>query len=41
MYHEKDRISWENVFKHPILAKNIQKLVPIHVELDHATNPLY
>ncbi|EGR29139.1 protein kinase domain protein [Ichthyophthirius multifiliis] len=41
MYNEKDRVSWEKIFKHPILNKNIQKLVPLDVELDHANNPLY
>jgi len=40
MFHEKDRISWEEIFKHSILSKNAAKKL-VEIEPSNATNPLY
>ena len=40
MFHEKDRISWDEIFKHSILSKNTAKKL-VEIEPSNATNPLY
>ncbi|KAL4451137.1 hypothetical protein ABPG74_021459 [Tetrahymena malaccensis] len=41
MYNEKDRISWDEIFNHPILQKHLQKKVVENVQIEPSTNPLY
>lgn len=40
MYNEKDRISWDEIFKHHILVKQATRKL-VEIEPDNASNPLY